>query len=338
MTTAVRRQKRYDHRLRELVRRTGEIHLATARGVPRSTARGWLGASSSAVVSLNAADRTEAELRQEILTLQRRVGKLAALLRLALVLRPRGGRTLAGERLLDGPDKARLLRAVEGARTSIPLRGILRFLHLSPSRFYAWRRQRACALSDQRSCPRTSPHRLTHGEVHAIEDMVTSPAYRHVPTRTLAILAQRLGIVCASPSTWCRLVRTYGWRRPRLRVHQAKPKVGVRGRRPRRERHLPSRSDAGSCADRENPRGVPRSYDLRECGRYRDLLASRSHDAGRSATPPDPGDTAAKPEARICASWNGGGAGVHGGVSEPVQHLGSSELRRTVEDATCTDV
>ena len=58
--------------------------------------------------------------------------------------------------------------------------------------------------------------------------MVTSPEYRHVPTGTLAVLAQRLGTVSASPSTWYRLVRQYGWRRPRLRVHPAKPKVGLR--------------------------------------------------------------------------------------------------------------
>jgi transposase InsO family protein len=58
--------------------------------------------------------------------------------------------------------------------------------------------------------------------------MVTSPEYRHVPTGTLAVLAERLGTVSASPSTWYRLVRTYGWRRPRLRVHPAKPTVGLR--------------------------------------------------------------------------------------------------------------
>jgi putative transposase len=58
--------------------------------------------------------------------------------------------------------------------------------------------------------------------------MVTAPEYRHVPTGTLAVLAQRLNTVSASPTTWYRLVRTYGWRRPRLRVHPAKPKVGVR--------------------------------------------------------------------------------------------------------------
>jgi hypothetical protein len=58
--------------------------------------------------------------------------------------------------------------------------------------------------------------------------MVTSPEYRHVPTGTLALLAQRLGTVSASPSTWYGLVRKYNWRRPRLRVHPAKPKVGLR--------------------------------------------------------------------------------------------------------------
>ena len=58
--------------------------------------------------------------------------------------------------------------------------------------------------------------------------MVTALDYRHVPIGTLAVLAQRLGKVWASPSTWCRLVRKFGWRRPRLRVHPAKPKVGLR--------------------------------------------------------------------------------------------------------------
>jgi putative transposase len=91
------------------------------------------------------------------------------------------------------------------------LRALLRFLRLSQSRFHAWRRlQHACALDDRSSCPRTSPHRLTPREVRAIQDMVTALEYRHVPTGTLAILAQRLGTVWASPSTWYRLVRQPG--------------------------------------------------------------------------------------------------------------------------------
>jgi len=68
--------------------------------------------------------------------------------------------------------------------------------------------------------------------------MVTAPEYRHVPTGTLAVLAQRLNTVSASPSTWYRLVRTYGWRRPRLRVHPAKPKIGLRTSRPNEMWHI----------------------------------------------------------------------------------------------------
>jgi putative transposase len=224
-----RPQRRYDHRLREVVRRTGDLTIATDRGVPRSTARGWLGAAPPVVVSLDMADLSESELRQEVVKLRRRVEKLAALLRLAMALLHTSGFRLSGERLPDGEGKRRILHAVDLARECIPLRAVLRFVGVSASRLQSWRRrQTACALDDQSSCPRTAPHRLRRAEIQAIGDMVTSPEYRHVPTGTLAVLAQRLGTVSASPSTWYRLVRKYGWRRPRLRVHPAKPKVGLR--------------------------------------------------------------------------------------------------------------
>ena len=146
---------------------------------------------------------------------------------------------MSGERLPDGPDKLRILRAIDQARACIPLRALLRLLRLSPSRFHAWRRRHTvCALDDQSSCPRTSPHRLTPSEIRVIEDMVTSPEYRHVPTGTLAVLAQRLGTVWASASTWYRLARRFGWRRPRLRVHPAKPKRGLRTTRPDEMWHI----------------------------------------------------------------------------------------------------
>ena len=79
---------------------------------------------------------------------------------------------------------------------------------------------------------------LTPSEVRVIEDMVTAPEFRHVPTGTLAVLAQRLGRVWASRSTWHHLVRKYGWRRPRLRVHPAKPKIGLRTTRPDEMWHI----------------------------------------------------------------------------------------------------
>ena len=68
--------------------------------------------------------------------------------------------------------------------------------------------------------------------------MVTALEYRHIPTGTLAVLAQRLGKVWASPSTWYHLVRTYGWRRPRLRVHPAQLKIGLRTTRANEKWHI----------------------------------------------------------------------------------------------------
>jgi len=67
--------------------------------------------------------------------------------------------------------------------------------------------------------------------------MVTSPDYRHVPTGTLAVLAQRLGkvwglalnLVPPGPN---------GWRRPRLRAHPAKPKIGLRTARANEMWHI----------------------------------------------------------------------------------------------------
>ncbi|HJZ76841.1 MAG TPA: DDE-type integrase/transposase/recombinase, partial [Vicinamibacterales bacterium] len=239
MTTTGRRQQRYDHRFRDLVQRAGDVTIATNLGVPRSTARGWLRNTPKAVVSPDVTNRNTSDLEQEILLLRRRVKKLTALLHLAVALLRSSRFALAHERLPDGRDKRRILRAVNRACVFVPMPKVLRFLRLSPSRFHAWRRlQQECTLDDRSSCPHTSPHRLTSVEIRTIKEMVTAVEYRHVPTGTLAILAQRLGKVWASPSTWYRLVRKYGWRRPRLRVHPATPKIGLRTTRANEMWHI----------------------------------------------------------------------------------------------------
>jgi hypothetical protein len=75
MTTTGRLQ-RYDHRLRNLVRSTGDVTIAMDLGVPRWTARGWLGKAPKVVVSLDVSDLKATELQQEVLELRRRVRKL----------------------------------------------------------------------------------------------------------------------------------------------------------------------------------------------------------------------------------------------------------------------
>jgi transposase InsO family protein len=115
---------------------------------------------------------------------------------------------------------------------------VLRIIRLSPSRYHHWNRPQQCAFDDRPSCPRLTPQQLTPAEVEAIHDLATSHEYRHVPTGTLALLAQRLGKVFASASTWYRLIRDRHWRRTRQRPHPAKPKVGIRASGPNQIWHI----------------------------------------------------------------------------------------------------
>lgn len=233
-----RTHRRYDHRLRRLVHETGDIHLAIANGIPRSTARDWFRSPTAEVVSLDVVSMSEHALQQEVLALRQQNARLIAILRLVVVLVKVTGVSLARRRVADGAKKELLLRAVDRSRETLALRTALRIIGLSSSRYHTWKRKENCELDDVSSCPRTFPHQLTTDEVGVVKAIVTSDEYRHVPTGTLALLAQRLGKVFASPSTWYRLVRLHRWRRPRRRVHPPKPKLGIRALKPDEVYHV----------------------------------------------------------------------------------------------------
>ena len=207
---------------------TRDIQLATRHGVPASTARGWLNKPAIEVVSLDVLDLDTTRLQREVMQLRRRVTTLTALLRLAIVIVRVTGFSFHRIRIADGDDKQRLLTAIGRTRSHVGVRLVLRAIGLSQARYHDWNNDERCALDDRYSCPKSSPHQLTHDEVNTIRDMVTSQEYRHVPTTCLARLAQRLGKVFASSATWYRLIELHKWRRCRQRIHPAKPKVGIR--------------------------------------------------------------------------------------------------------------
>jgi transposase InsO family protein len=180
------------------------------------------------VVSIDVLDLDTIRLQREVMLLRRRVTKLTALLRLAIVIVRVTGFSFHRIRIADGDDKQRLLTAIGRTRSHVGVRMVLRAIGLSQARYHDWNNDERCALDDRSSCPKSSPHQLTHDEVNTIRDMVTSQEYRHVPTTCLARLAQRLCKVFASSATWYRLIELHKWRRCRQRVHPAKPKVGIR--------------------------------------------------------------------------------------------------------------
>lgn len=229
---AQRLRRRYDHRFQEFVHETGDVKLAVRNGVPRSTAREWARKSIPNVVTLDVARLSEHELRQEVMQLRERNAKLVAILRLDVVL-VRVCEVSLGRRPVPQSRKKRLLlRAVDRSSQALSVRTALRIVGLSRTRYHAWKREEECELQDASSCPQSHPQQLTVEERDVVKEMVTSEEYRHVPTSTLAMLAQRLGKVFASATTWHRLVRRHGWRRPPKRIQPPKPRLGVRASSP----------------------------------------------------------------------------------------------------------
>ena len=112
MATAIRAQKRYDHRPREFVRSTQGIGCVVQHGAPSSTARGWLKAPAAEVVTVDILRMDTIRRQREILQLRARIQMLIALLRVLLVVLKLSGYFLNQSRLPDGKDERLLLRAI----------------------------------------------------------------------------------------------------------------------------------------------------------------------------------------------------------------------------------
>jgi transposase InsO family protein len=217
-----------DHRIREIVCETGNPRIFQHLHIPRSTTASWLSRGRRSVVSLDW-HHDIASVLDENEKLKRRTERQTAIIVLLVVLLKLSRFRLDERRLPDATAKAKVLRAVDRSKDALSLKSTLRLVRLSPARYHAWKRaEKQCELDDRSSCPRSHPTQLRPHEVSTIKEMVTATEYRHMPLRTLAYYAQRAGKVFASATTWSKLVRQRGWRRPRRRVYPEKPKTGIR--------------------------------------------------------------------------------------------------------------
>ena len=228
-----RRRQSYDHRLRDAIAATGNPHLFPDVAIPRSTRRTWARGDIRPVVASSGVELEVYELLGRIETLRQRSKRQAATIGfLVQLLKLRGGK-LDRARMPDGVHKSALVRVIASAARWLSLQTVLKIAGISSSRYHAWRqKEQGCGLDDHPSCPKLIPNQLTREEVSTMRDFVEGKAYRHIATQNLALCAQRLGTLFASATTWYRTIRLKGWKRPRKRIHPAKPKQGLRATRP----------------------------------------------------------------------------------------------------------
>jgi len=232
-------RRSYDHRIREAICETRDPDLFPELNIPLSTIRCWLHRGLSEVVTTELLDDDRSKLLSENRDLRHRVALLGAVVGILVALLRVSKSRLNFERIPDADSKRFLLRAIERSQKAMPLIAALRMAGISASRFHSWqRKEEGCDLDDRQSCPRVVPARLTPEEVDTIGEMVASRDYRFMSIRALALHAQRIGKIFASPSTWYGLVRQNGWGRPRKRLYPVRPKVGVRATAPGQLLHL----------------------------------------------------------------------------------------------------
>jgi putative transposase len=232
-------RRSYDHRIREAICETRDPDLFPELRIPDSTIRCWLHRGASDVETVEVLHDDRLKLLAQNRELQRRVAFLGAMVGVFVALIRVSKSRLDFERTPDANSKRLILRAIDRSKKAMSLTASLRMAGISASRYHSWCRiKEGCDLEDQPSCPRAMPSRLTSDEVAVIETMVTSGEQRFMSVRALALYAQRVGKVFASPTTWYRLIRRRGWRRPRTRVYPPKPKVGVRAMAPGELLHL----------------------------------------------------------------------------------------------------
>ena len=73
---------------------------------------------------------------------------------------------------------------MDGARACVPLRALLRFLRLSPSRFHAWRRLQhawpCCSTPVEARCPQTPPSRVGRCRRAQVDALISSGVLRRM--------------------------------------------------------------------------------------------------------------------------------------------------------------
>ena len=189
----------------------------------------WIREGEKEVVTTPQFTKTESELVIEVENLKRELAQARTKLALLSVALMVSGFRLQYIRVASGELKEKLLDAIAKSIAVVSLKEALETIGLSMARYLSWsKRKIQCRLSDEVSCPKLTPTKITTKERTAICDLVTSKKYLYFSITSLALFAKRRGLVFASLTVWYRTVREFSLRRPGIRIHPAKPKVGIR--------------------------------------------------------------------------------------------------------------
>ena len=205
----------FDYSLKMAVVKSGNPSLFSEMKIHRNSRRNWK--KKGVKIPEGAIPNNElVELRIKVATLGNELKRLRAEVALGNSARKITSQNPDWKRT-DESQKGAIL---ELANTYVPVLGLsktLSVLGLPRSRYKRWRRLARCPVpAEKRPCAAPSPSQLTAKEVAIMGKLVASRKYAHFSIASLAIYAQRTGILFACRHTWYKYIRKNGWTRHRV--------------------------------------------------------------------------------------------------------------------------
>ena len=192
--------RRYDHRLRNMIARSGSIDDFLNLNIPQSTLKSQIKNGPKEYITIDQFELTSEELSKENIALKKSLAEELTKNNLISKTIRIFGFQIQYKRLPRPESKKSILNVVAEATNILSLKICLDIIGLSTARYFSWKKRSVkCSLEDQPSCPRSSVQRLTAVEINTIKSMYLDKKYLHYSISSLALKAKAIKEVFASP-------------------------------------------------------------------------------------------------------------------------------------------
>jgi hypothetical protein len=228
--------KSHDPELKRIVSQTGNIDLATNRGVPRTTAIYWAKNSKQSVAK---SMQSETYLNEEIKSLKQlliferaKVQFISKMAKYIYIIKN-------NKRSILKSIKNKIIKEIDIYKKYCSINELLSLIGLHISRYYKWKSEvEICANTKKKECGLKRLNQLTGDEVSKIIKLASSKKYNHFSLTSLWKFALRHKIVICSRDTWFKYINLYSLRRTKINPKKQKYKDGLRVSKPNVTWHL----------------------------------------------------------------------------------------------------
>lgn len=233
MSTACSYRK-YPEAVKIQIAKSQNPYLFPEYDIPRTTALYWIQHHHTASQKISEDSLTEKRIKD----LEKSLQKERALTTLVEKIRLLFPHSFKDQRVPSKPIRRNIVEVIRTAAKINTVHDCLKLIGLSKSTYANWLSEFFLCEDSKGRCKQRKPHQLTHDEIDAMRNLVTSKKYSHLSIQSLCIYARRLGLLFCSLDSWYKYKKIFGWNRPRdikkEKVHQ----TGIRATKPNELWHV----------------------------------------------------------------------------------------------------